>query len=80
MREIRKDTSSKVKATISSLRRSIYDGLPKVAVTKGQQRLQKKHGSPYEFAVACVECVGEISVDEARRAIQKYQLEWEAAK
>jgi hypothetical protein len=45
-----------------------------------QKKLIKKHGSPAEFAAACYQCVpGEISMDEARQAIEKYNKEWEAA-
>jgi len=49
-------------------------------LSKKQLRLKIKHGSPAEFARACYECVpGDISMDEARAAIEKYNSEWEAA-
>lgn len=49
------------------------------ALTPGQRRLRKKHGTPAEFAVACYRAVGEVSMDEANVAIAKYQKEWDAA-
>lgn len=49
---------------------------PNETKSKKQQRLKKKHGTPKEFALACYECVGEISVDEAHDAIIKYTKEW----
>lgn len=48
--------------------------------TKGQLELIKKHGLPSEFAVACYEAVGEISMDEAREAVEKYNKEFKEAK
>lgn len=51
-----------------------------VAFTKRQKALQRKHGTPAEFARACYECVpGFISMDEARTAVEKYNAEWQAA-
>lgn len=48
--------------------------------TKGQRRLAKKHGTPAEFAIACYQCVpGDISMDEAEAAAQKYRREFLAA-
>jgi hypothetical protein len=45
--------------------------------SRRQKALAKKHGSPAEFAKACYECVpGDISMDEARAAIEKYNQEW----
>ena len=52
----------------------------RLALPPGQRRLQKKHGTPAEFAQAVYRCVpGDISMDEAKAAIAKYQREWDAA-
>lgn len=52
----------------------------KLPLSKEQQRLAKKHGTPATFARAVYETVpGWISMDEARAAIEKYNLEWAAA-
>lgn len=49
-------------------------------LTPGQRKLQKKHGNPAEFATAVYNCVpGDISMDEARAALEKYQKEWDQA-
>ena len=46
--------------------------------TKSQRALRTKHGTPSEFAAACyAACPAFISMDEARRAIDKYNHEWE---
>jgi len=55
-------------------------GLPDKAISTGQRRLQKKHGTPLKFAHVCAEALGEVSVDEANDAIEKYRREWLAAK
>lgn len=44
-----------------------------------QKLLAAKHGTPAEFAKAVDRTVGEISIDEARAAIEKYNREWEEA-
>lgn len=50
-------------------------------MTTGQRILYKKHGTSAEFAKACYECVpSDISMDEARAAIEKYNAEWEVAR
>ncbi len=50
-------------------------------MTIGQMMLKKKHGTPSEFAKACYECVpSDISMDEARAAIDKYNKEWDDAR
>jgi len=54
--------------------------MPTKSVTEGQKALESKHGTPREFAKACLELIGEISVDEFHAAITKYKNEWEAAK
>lgn len=49
-------------------------------LSKAQKALAKRHGTPAEFAKACYECVpGDISMDEARAAIDKYNREWAEA-
>jgi hypothetical protein len=41
------------------------------------ERLEAKHGTPFEFAVACYNAVpGFISRDEADAAIKRYNDEW----
>ena len=56
---------------------SRFDHLPKQAKTDVQRNLQAKHGSPYEFAVACSKAVGDfISIEEAEDSIQKYIAQW----
>lgn len=49
-------------------------------LTPGQRKLKKKHGNPAEFATAVYACVpGDISMSEARAALEKYQKEWDQA-
>lgn len=48
-------------------------------MTAEQERLKALHGTPIEFALACINAIGDISGAEARRAIVKYNDEWEAA-
>jgi len=45
-------------------------------LTEKQARLKKKRGTPKEFADAVFNAVGEISIAEARTAIDKYNAEW----
>lgn len=47
--------------------------------SEAQKKLAAKHGSPREFAQACVNAIGEISCLEAHTAIAKYKKQWEAA-
>lgn len=49
---------------------------PTLIETPAQTRLREKHGSPREFAAACMNALGEISIDEANEAISKYNAEW----
>ena len=50
-------------------------------LNKGQQELLARHGTPAEFSKAVYACCpSDISMDEARAAIDKYNTEWEAAK
>lgn len=49
--------------------------------SNGQRDLAAKHGTPAEFAVAVYKAVPEfISMDEAHIAVDRYQLQWDAAK
>lgn len=57
----------------------IYREIPQQHRNEGQRLLMKKHGSPYQFAKAVSEVIGEISVDEAQMAVEKYLMEWHAA-
>jgi hypothetical protein len=51
-----------------------------ISMTAQQRKLAKKHGTPAEFAVAVYKCVpGDISMDEARAAVEKYNREWDTA-
>ena len=44
---------------------------------KKQKELEKKHGTPEKFALACFLAVpGFISVNEAFASIRKYKKEW----
>lgn len=56
-----------------------FRGLPDKATTPGQKELEKKHGSPRNFAERCVAAIGEISVDEANRAVEAYYETWQKA-
>lgn len=53
-------------------------GMPDKAITEGQKALAAKHGTPLMFARDVIQAIGEISLDEARAAIQKYAREWRA--
>lgn len=51
-----------------------------LCTTPAQVELAEKHGTPVEFGVAVWSaCPGDISVDEALTACEKYQKEWDAA-
>ena len=50
------------------------------SLTKAQKALVRKHGSPEEFAAACYACCPSfISMDEARKAVDSYNRDWEKA-
>lgn len=53
--------------------------MPNRATTAGQRALQRKSGTPRQFARAVVNAIGEISVQEAHATIRKYLEEWKAA-
>lgn len=48
-------------------------------LTPEQRRLKRLHKTPDEFARDVMECLGEISLEEANAAVAKYRKEWEAA-
>lgn len=54
--------------------------MPDKAKTKGQRLLQEKHGTPKQFARACVRAVGDISPLEALVAIREYERKWKNSK
>lgn len=51
-----------------------------VPLTEAQDRLARAHGLPGEFARACYNALGEVSLDEARAAIRKYAAEFSEAR
>jgi len=52
----------------------------KTKFTQAQEALRQKHGTPAEFAVAVYKIVPrDISMDEARAAVDKYTREWTEA-
>lgn len=53
--------------------------MPDEATTPAQEELKAKHGTPREFAKACVNAIGEISCLEAHTAIAEYKNKWDAA-
>lgn len=54
----------------------ILKDLPQAATSPRQLHLMHQHGTPHEFAKACIEAIGEISILEALVAIRKYADEW----
>lgn len=50
-------------------------------MTKEQEILKAKHGTPKEFAAACERAVDDLMITpaESRAGIAKYQDEWNAA-
>ncbi len=57
-----------------------YWNLPMRSKNAAQKALLAKHGTPFDFAKACAAAIGEISVEEAEKAVAKYLKEWKAAK
>lgn len=52
-----------------------------LGMSNAQKALAENHGTPAEFAVACLKAVPwDLSMTEAADAIDKYILEWRAAK
>ena len=65
---------------MNSIRKPTDAELAAAIMTKKQLALKKKHGSPAEFAVACYQAVpSDLSMDEARDAVEEYNHEWERA-
>lgn len=48
-------------------------------VTDAQRRLLRKHGTPKQFAEAVFNALGEVSLAEARTAVEAYCKEWSEA-
>lgn len=51
----------------------------KVKRVKTRKELEAAHGRPSEFARAVRNAIGEISYEEAERAIDRYMAEWNHA-
>lgn len=69
-------TNSATIATENAPRRS-HQRLVRAHLSKWQKALAKKHGTPAEFASAVYRAVpGDISMDEASAAVEKYNREW----
>ena len=65
---------------LKNMKKANLQRIQEISMTPRQRKLAKKHGTPAEFAAAVYKCVpGDISMDEARAAIEKYNVEWEAA-
>jgi len=61
-------------------KQNVPRGTLQSAFTPAQKKLAKQHGTPAQFATDVYKCVpGDISMDEARAAIKKYNREWSAA-
>jgi len=61
-------------------RRGKVLNVPRGTFTAAQRALIRKHGTPAKFAADVYKCVpGDISLDEARQAVDKYNREWSAA-
>lgn len=66
---------------IAEARDSVADlpnGLPDAAITPKQKELQTRHGTPKQFAEACIKAIGDISPAEAQAAVARYLNEWNA--
>lgn len=50
-------------------------------MTKKQEKLEKKHGTPEVFRAACLRAYFNLEIDEREyeRAVAKYEKEWEEA-
>jgi hypothetical protein len=63
------------------VRKSTKSEFLDAVLSPAQKKLRRKHGTPAQFAAAVYNCVpGDISMDEAKAAIEKYSREWSAAK
>ena len=54
----------------------LIQSMPTRATTKRQRALEHEHGTPRQFAKSIVAAIPEISVTEARDAIEKYLKDW----
>lgn len=50
--------------------------LPTEARTAWQRELASRSGTPQQFAEACIDAIGGISIDECGAAIAEYLREW----
>lgn len=48
-------------------------------LSKKQEELKAKHGTPDDFIIACMDTLGEVSAREILDAIDKYRKEWAEA-
>ncbi len=66
--------------TVDSLQRQIK-GKIKMKKELTRKKMEQKYGTPEAFKKSCMRAVpGDISIDEAINAIEKYQKEWDEAK
>jgi len=67
----------KRKPTRKRLEKIFGSKIQKLSMTPRQRKLSRKHGTPAEFAISVYKCVpGDISMDQARAAVDKYCREW----
>ena len=70
----------KIKKRKKNDRLAFFGRQGNLVFSKRQKDLVRKHGTPADFAKACYSAVpGDISMDEARKAIEDYNREWEKA-
>lgn len=82
-KQVGKSFKNQIGDAILSIRRDaegFINSMPSIAKNQAQQELVKKHGTPREFARACVMAIGEISCSEAFFAVSKYHKQWKDAK
>lgn len=68
-----------MKTMIEAARRKFSQDLapmPDRPLVREQEKMAQKSGTPAQFAGRVTQAIGEISIDEARTAIQKYLKEW----
>jgi hypothetical protein len=79
MKKTTPETEEQLRAMIEETRASLEPLImeqPDKAKNPHQKKLQKQHGTPREFARACVAAIGDISVDEAKVGIARYLKIW----
>lgn len=65
---------------LKNMKKSNMQRIQEISFSPAQRKLAQKHGTPAEFAQAVYKCVpGDISMDEARAAVEKYNREWAEA-